>query len=565
MATMIPFQLGRVRIHVAHSVGVDGVVTGVDSHGTRMDEDVAPRSAAIFLHAGPPFVFIVAAAVSTAALSPAPPLLMKHGQAAAVRMSCLVPYVVVQTGMVVAHAAAFTMGAVCARVEVSRMPKHGRGGHRHVDPERVHEAGAGAGEGAGAGALKPDTSADVRRGTVVSVGGSTSEPKMPTKRPGGNVAGHPFDIQNSVRVGRAAASTRCGFGFQSTALDSIPGTPPRPGSLPTVREASTARASGAEGGSASGGERGTVAKGTTIAGGSSERAKENAWRRRMTFAVELTVSAVMFRLSFAVAAVDGWREFAVACDAIALCVLFVACHNWDDEWRRVYPTRWPSGRDGCGEALLSGVSSGTYGGLDRNAVGFMRGGVYDHVRRKETVGMIDADGIQNARRNDGFHRVLDPRTLEAIRQYKRYRAKDFDLENVSVRSADSDAYSLGVSAFGGLNGRNGALGSDFGGDSEAGYAESVRSELRGVCRCSAGFIDRRATANERRRSGLRREPRAPRTQTHFAMLIHDWYIIAQRRHRLYRTETDSVSVNLYSMLQVIVYTRFFLFELRILS
>ena len=105
----------------------------------------------------------------------------------------------------------------------------------------------------------------------------------------------------------------------------------------------------------------------------------------------------------------------------------------------------------------------------------MRGGVYDHVRRRQA----SADGEFG--NNAGFHDTnsRDPTTRAAIRQYKRYRAKDFDLDNISVRSADSDAYSAGVSAFGGRNGRNGAIGegSEYG-ESEAGYSETTaRSEL----------------------------------------------------------------------------------------
>ena len=80
-----------------------------------------------------------------------------------------------------------------------------------------------------------------------------------------------------------------------------------------------------------------------------------------------------------------------------------------------------------------------------------------------------------------FEPPSDPQTRAAIRQYKRYRAKDFDPDAISVRSADSDAYGAGASALGGPGGRVGGvesvLGSEFGGDSEAGYSETVRSEL----------------------------------------------------------------------------------------
>jgi hypothetical protein len=105
--------------------------------------------------------------------------------------------------------------------------------------------------------------------------------------------------------------------------------------------------------------------------------------------------------------------------------------------------------------------------------------VYDHVRRRgASVGPEVLSGSSAPR----FEPPSDPQTRAAIRQYKRYRAKDFDLDTISVRSADSDAYSAGVSAFGGQGGRaggagGGGLGSEFGGDSEAGYSETVRSEL----------------------------------------------------------------------------------------
>jgi hypothetical protein len=185
----------------------------------------------------------------------------------------------------------------------------------------------------------------------------------------------------------------------------------------------------------------------------------------------------MFWLSFAVAAADGWREPAFACVFIALCVLFVACHNWDDTWRRGI-RRGPRARDSYPETLLGGVSSDTYGGLDARAAGASRGGVYDHVRRRGVSGGSDVPSDSNAPR---FEPPRDPQTRAAIRQYKRYRAKDFDLDTISVRSTDSDAYSAGAGAFGGQGGRAGGvgsvLGSEFGGDSEAGYSETVRSEL----------------------------------------------------------------------------------------
>lgn len=422
-------------------------------------EDVAPRSAALFLYAAPPILLAAADAVSAAALPPAPPLLMKHGQAAAVRLSWLLPYVIVQTGMVVAHAAAFVAGAAGdARAEFLRTPKDGRGGFRRVEPERARAAGPG-----GAGAGEASASASDENPTVVSVGGSTSEPTTPTKRPGGNAAGHPFEARSRDRGGCAIKTTR---------LASIPGTPQRP-----TNGAETAPSEDVEGATRGDGDARRIA-GAAAAAGGPERSPGSARRRLSTFAAEAAVAAAMFWLSFAVAAADGWREPAFACAFIALCVLYVACHNWDDTWR-LGLRRGPRARDSYPEALLGGVSSDTYGGLDAHAAGAARGGVYDHVRRRgASVGPEVLSGSSAPR----FEPPSDPQTRAAIRQYKRYRAKDFDLDTISVRSADSDAYSAGVSAFGGQGGRaggagGGGLGSEFGGDSEAGYSETVRSEL----------------------------------------------------------------------------------------
>ena len=422
-------------------------------------EDVAPRSAALFLYAAPPILLAAADAVSAAALPPAPPLLMKHGQAAAVRLSWLLPYVIVQTGMVVAHAAAFVAGAAGdARAEFLRTPKDGRGGFRRVESERARAAGPG-----GAGAGEASASASDENPTVVSVGGSTREPTTPTKRPGGNAAGHPFEARSRDRGGGA---------IKTTCLASIPGTPQRP-----TNGAETAPSEDVEGVTRGDGDARRIA-GAAAAAGGPERSPGSARQRLSTFAAEAAVAAAMFWLSFAVAAADGWREPAFACAFIALCVLYVACHNWDDTWR-LGLRRGPRARDSYPEALLGGVSSDTYGGLDAHAAGAARGGVYDHVRRRgASVGPEVLSGSSAPR----FEPPSDPQTRAAIRQYKRYRAKDFDLDTISVRSADSDAYSAGVSAFGGQGGRaggagGGGLGSEFGGDSEAGYSETVRSEL----------------------------------------------------------------------------------------
>ena len=422
--------------------------------------DVAPRMAALILYAAPLVLLAAADAVAAAALPPAPPLLMKHGQAAAMRISWLLPYVIVQTGMVVAHAAAFVAGAAAPRTEFLRTPKDGRGGFYRVEPERARATGsseAGAGEASASGADgKPTVD-------VVSVGGSTSEPTTPTSRhPGESAVGHPFEVQNRVRGGGAMKSTRPA---------SIPGTPQRPTSGATTGSSKTA------GGDTYGDPDARRIAAAVAAAGGPERSTGSARRRWATFAAESTVAAAMLSLSFAVAAADGWRGPAFACGFIALCVLYVACHNWDDTWRRGL-RRGLRARDSYPEALLGGVSSDTYGGLDERAAGASRGGVYDHVRRRGASGGPDAPSGSDA---PGFEPPRDPQTRAAIRQYKRYRAKDFDLDTISVRSLDSDAYSAGANAFGGPGGRAGgmgsALGSEFGGNSEAGYSETVRSEL----------------------------------------------------------------------------------------
>ena len=278
---------------------------------------------------------------------------MKHGQAAAVRLSWLLPYVIVQTGMVVAHAAAFVAGAAGdARAD----PQDAQGRPRRVSPRRAR-ARARRGPG-GAGAGEASASASDENPTVVSVGGSTSEPTTPTKRPGGNAAGHPFEARSRDRGGGAIKTTR---------LASIPGTPQRP-----TNGAETAPSEDVEGVTRGDGDARRIA-GAAAAAGGPERSPGSARRRLSTFAAEAAVAAAMFWLSFAVAAADGWREPAFACAFIALCVLYVACHNWDDTWR-LGLRRGPRARDSYPEALLGGVSSDTYGGLDAHAAGAARGG-----------------------------------------------------------------------------------------------------------------------------------------------------------------------------------------------
>ena len=252
--------------------------------------------------------------------------------------------------------------------------------------------------------------------------------------------------------------------------------------------------------------------------------------RRTTFVTELVVSAAMLRLAFAVAVVDGWREPALMCVGFAACVAFVAAHHGDDGWRASrrrsnmagveslrFADRRGGGFAGAGgaEALLAPSARDTYGGVDgasnaalggrdgeslRFADGVRSGfggGVYDHRARTRRPAAPDPagdrrDGGPDVRggwggehESGGFSRSAHE-TRSAIRQYKRYRAKDFDLDTISVRSGESDAYSARRSAAGGRGGggRGGGGGAndgseDWGADSysEAGLSETVYSEL----------------------------------------------------------------------------------------
>ena len=412
-------------------------------------ENIMPRAAALFLYAAPPALLFAADAVSAAALPPAPPLLMKRSHVAALRLLWLIPHIIVQTGMVVAHAAAFTLGVVSPRVEFSRTPKAGGGEFYRVDLERS--------------AVVSEPSVIVSTSNdLPPVEGSNSGPTTPTKRRDGATSGHEFETN----------ITACGIRDRG-ALPSIPGTPPRPVAN-TDSEGQGDRLNTDNAGPSTSSEN--LNGSHFIPAGGAERTAENASRRWTWFAMELTVTAAVFRLSFAAAATDGWHEPAVICIFIAPCILHVACKNWDDKWGRARRSRSPRARDADGETLLEpGAGSDSYGGLDGDGHSTMRGGVYDHVRRRQAS--ADGEFGNNAGFQDTNSR--DPTTRAAIRQYKRYRAKDFDLDNISVRSADSDAYSAGGAAFGGRNGRNGEIGegSEYG-ESEAGYSETTaRSEL----------------------------------------------------------------------------------------
>ena len=357
---------------------------------------------------------------------------MKHGQAAAVRLSWLIPYLAVQTGMVVVHAASFFLGVVNPRVEFAITPKDGIGGYYTEAALTVARPWA-------------------ENASVVT--------QSPSKRVG--QGGHPFEVQNIARSGGLAP---------------IPGTPPPPPRPERAKapEDEVVVDIGTEGSSS----KDPASRIAQVAAGVAAKSPENAARRWTIFTMETVVFLAMVRLSFAVASKDGWNEPAVVCYIVAACILYVALNNWDDAWSRrggrKSPSRSPTASPG-GESLLGHSHAGSYGGLDGPAGPGSRtsGGVYDRARKPPNHPVA-----RNAVQIAALDASKDPQTRAAIRQYKRYRAKDFDLDNISIRSADSDAYSAGVSAFGGKDGRG--LGSAFGselGESDAGQSETVFSEL----------------------------------------------------------------------------------------
>ena len=491
VAQVVPVQRGRARHHVARGVGVDARVAHADPRGARVVAGDGRRRAEI--GGAVPLRGTAGSArgrgcPSPRRRSPAPPLLMKHGQAAAVRLSWLLPYVIVQTGMVVAHAAAFVAGAAGdARANFSRTPKDGRGGFRRVEPSaRAPRDPAGRGRVRRARALDGESHRRFR-------GRLDERADHADEAPGGG--GGASLRRRGAGIAAAARSRRHAWrrsGARRSARRTVRRRP-RPKTWRAPRAATV-----------------------TLAGSPApppRRAAPSAHRERAAAVVDVrrraAVAAAMFWLSFAVAAADGWREPAFACAFIALCVLYVACHNWDDTWR-LGLRRGPRARDSYPEALLGGVSSDTYGGLDAHAAGAARGGVYDHVRRRgASVGPEVLSGSSAPR----FEPPSDPQTRAAIRQYKRYRAEDFDLDTISVRSADSDAYSAGVSAFGGQGGARAARGGRAG--------VGVRRRLRGGVlgnrqeRVVRGGLRRRAaraadggTAADALRGAARLKPRA---------------------------------------------------------
>jgi hypothetical protein len=306
-------------------------------------------------------------------------------------------------------------------------------------------------------------------------------------------------------------------------MPTIPGTPPRPelgGTDGGEVAVSMPDASGRASSSSPVGSSSSSGASSSRASSSPPESPELVAMRRTTFLTELVISAAMLRLAFAVAVVDGWREPALMCVGFAACVAFVAAHHGDDGWRASRRRSNMAGVEslrfagaGGAEALLVPSARETYGGLDgasnaalggrdgeslRFADGVRSGfggGVYDHRARTRRPapdpagdrrnGGPDVRGGWGGEHESGFSRSAHE-TRSAIRQYKRYRAKDFDLDTISVRSGESDAYSARRSAAGGGRGGGRAGGGgandgseDWGADSysEAGLSETVYSEL----------------------------------------------------------------------------------------
>ena len=215
-----------------------------------------------------------------------------------------------------------------------------------------------------------------------------------------------------------------------------------------------------------------------VAAGVAAKSPENAARRWTIFTMETVVFLAMVRLSLqSRARTDGTNPRWSATSSPRAS--YTSRSTTGTTLGRAAgggnpPSRSPTASPG-GESLLGHSHAGSYGGLDGPAGPGSRtsGGVYDRARKPPNHPVA-----RNAVQIAALDASKDPQTRAAIRQYKRYRAKDFDLDNISIRSADSDAYSAGVSAFGGKDGRG--LGSAFGselGESDAGQSETVFSEL----------------------------------------------------------------------------------------
>jgi hypothetical protein len=447
------------------------------------NSEVMPRAMALLAYSAPWVLLAGADTLAAATLIPAPPLLLKRRHVALVRLLRLVPYVVVQTGMMAVHASSFVLGMCAAHAQFERTPKGSSGGG-DMESARYGGGGPGGGDRRTGNRSGSDGSESARERTrEMSVHSPTRSASMSAGK-----SGHPFEAQQRWQR-------------QEVTDDVAPLGPAQLGSDIDM----------------------LTHDGDVASSSASNNPGSTCTSRRMaTLAMEVMLTLALLRLSFAVAASDGWRTPAIVCSLQAACVAYVTVHTWSDtlysQPASGVPSRWtrrhlspgessPPMRDM--ESLLGHVSKEGYGGLDAGgttgrgndgevgaspAPGPARGsglapsrGIYDRVRASvapqvapgpQGPGGVERTGVRGGSWHGNPASAQDAHTRAAIKQYRRYRAKEFDLDNISVRSSDSTAYSDGVSAFGGRGGRGGfgsVVGSDFEGGSEAG--SELASEL----------------------------------------------------------------------------------------
>ena len=517
------------------------------------------RTAATVAYVAPFATLVAADVAATTTLSPAPPLrAMRRSRVLAIRATWIVPHLVVQTGMVVHRALSFALGVVSPRVDRAERGRTAAapayvGAYGGDESARVGEgrtdAGAAAAETGGTGGSRGARGAAgsrARRGGGEAGGGGGECSRRRSAR-GGAGTSTPRRRGGACRRSPGRRRDRSSVGGGATAARSLSRCPTRRVARPPPPRGLVVVFG-----------RVVLSRVVVLAA----REPELAAMRRTTFVTELVVSAAMLRLAFAVAVVDGWREPALMCVGFAACVAFVAAHHGDDGWRASrrrsnmagveslrFADRRGGGFAGAGgaEALLAPSARDTYGGVDgasnaalggrdgeslRFADGVRSGfggGVYDHRARTRRPAAPDPagdrrDGGPDVRggwggehESGGFSRSAHE-TRSAIRQYKRYRATDFDLDTISVRSGESDAYSARRSAAGGGGGappppagggggpqrRVGGLGRGLvlgGGAVRDGLQRVVGGGVRGR---PAGVAVRRAVAAAvRRRGGIR--------------------------------------------------------------
>ena len=189
----------------------------------------------------------------------------------------------------------------------------------------------------------------------------------------------------------------------------------------------------------------------------------------------------MFWLSFAVAAADGWREPAFAC---AFIVALRAVRGVSQLGRHVAPRAFGGGgvRGTRTRRRFSAASPRTRtAALTRTRDA--------GARARGCTTTCGAETRRSVRRFSPAERAevrRSPRTRRRARRFGAVQAVPAPRTSTWTPSACGPRTRTrippGVSAFGGQGGRaggarGGGLGSEFGGDSEAGYSETVRSEL----------------------------------------------------------------------------------------